>query len=44
VAAASDVARLLAPELGWSGAEQAAQVDSYRAEAESERLASTGGN
>ena len=31
VAAAPDVARLLAPELGWSEAEEAAQVEAYRA-------------
>ena len=38
-AAAADVARLLAAELGWSDAERDAQVLAYRAGAEEERLA-----
>ena len=42
VAAAPDVARLLAPELGWSEAETTAQVDAYRGGAEAERLAAAG--
>ena len=36
-AAAADVAALVAPELGWSAAEQAAQVDTYLAAAGRER-------
>ena len=36
-AAAADVAALVAPELGWSAAEQAAQVDTYLAAARRER-------
>ena len=40
-AAASDVAGLLATELGWTAAEAAAQVDAYRAGAEAERVAAT---
>jgi len=39
VAAAGDVGRLLAPELGWDGAETTAQVSAYVAGAETERLA-----
>ena len=42
VVAAPDVARLLAPELGWSEEETAAQVDSYRAGAEADRAAAAG--
>jgi glycerol-3-phosphate dehydrogenase len=41
VAAADDVAQLLGPELGWTDAETAAQVEAYRAGAEAERLAAT---
>ncbi len=41
VAAAPGVARLLAPELGWTEADQAAQVEAYRAGAEAERLAAS---
>ena len=44
VAAAPDVARLLASELGWSEADQAAQVASYRANVESERMAALDGD
>ncbi|HEV2758123.1 MAG TPA: glycerol-3-phosphate dehydrogenase/oxidase [Acidimicrobiales bacterium] len=40
-AAAADVARLLAGELGWDDAEVDAQVQAYRAGAETERLAAT---
>jgi glycerol-3-phosphate dehydrogenase len=36
-AAAADVAALIAPELGWSGEEQAAQVAAYVAAAARER-------
>src|SRR5205085_606892 len=36
-AAAADVAALIAPELGWDEAEQARQVESYRAAVEHER-------
>lgn len=39
IAAAADVARLLAGELGWSEAESAAHVQAYRAAADAERLA-----
>jgi glycerol-3-phosphate dehydrogenase len=39
VAAAGDIARLLAPELGWDDDEVARQVDAYRAAAEVERRA-----
>ena len=39
VAAAGDVARLLAPELGWDDDEVARQVDAYRTAAEVERRA-----
>jgi glycerol-3-phosphate dehydrogenase len=39
-AAALDVARLLAPELGWSEAEAAAQAEAYRASVAHERAAS----
>ena len=39
VAAAGDVGRLLAPELGWDGAETTAQVSAYVTGAETERLA-----
>jgi len=42
-AAAGDVARLLAPELGWDEAETNAQVTAYVDGAETERLAATGG-
>ena len=38
-AAAPRVAELLAEELGWDAAEQAAQVDAYRAAVEEERTA-----
>ncbi len=41
VTAAADVAGLLAPELGWTDAEAAAQVETYQAGAEAERLAAT---
>ncbi len=41
VAAAGDVARLLAPELGWDHAETNAQVTAYVAGAEAGRLAAT---
>jgi glycerol-3-phosphate dehydrogenase len=45
LAAAPDVAGLLARELGWSVAEAAAQVKRYRDDAEAERAAaSTGGD
>ncbi|MDQ3643318.1 MAG: FAD-dependent oxidoreductase, partial [Actinomycetota bacterium] len=40
-AAAPDVARLVAGELGWNDAEVDAQVQAYRAGAEAERLAAT---
>ena len=36
-AAADDVARLLAPELGWDEAEITRQVDAYRAAIDEER-------
>ena len=36
-AAAADVAALLAPELGWDGAEAARQAEAYRASVEHER-------
>ncbi|MDQ4070139.1 MAG: glycerol-3-phosphate dehydrogenase/oxidase [Actinomycetota bacterium] len=39
VETASGVARLVAPELGWSADESAAQADAYRTGAEAERLA-----
>jgi glycerol-3-phosphate dehydrogenase len=42
VAAAPDVARLLAPELGWDERETAAQVDAYRFGAEADRVAAAG--
>jgi len=35
--AAASVAELLAPELGWSGAERDAQVNEYRAALDAER-------
>jgi glycerol-3-phosphate dehydrogenase len=35
--AAASVAELLAPELGWSGAERVAQVNEYRAALDAER-------
>ncbi len=38
-AAADDVARLLAPELGWDAAEAARQAEAYRASVEHERTA-----
>lgn len=38
-AAAGEVARLIAPELGWSGADVAAQTEAFRALADRERLA-----
>jgi len=38
-AAAPDVAELLAPDLGWSEAETAAQVDRFQAGVDAERLA-----
>ena len=41
VDAAADVARLLAAELGWDGAETQAQVDAYRSAADDERVAAT---
>ena len=37
-AAASDVARLIGPELGWSSAEQQAQVDAFMGVVQHERL------
>jgi glycerol-3-phosphate dehydrogenase len=41
MAAAPDVAGLLARELGWTVAEAAAEVEGYRAGAEAERLAAS---
>ncbi len=38
-AAADDVARLLAAELGWSDAERTGQVNAYRASTDAERVA-----
>jgi glycerol-3-phosphate dehydrogenase len=42
LAAAPDVARLLAPELGWDHDETAAQVDAYRTLCATEALAASG--